>query len=143
MKYSYDNSSSVKNYNKKIRKGFKRFHSMNAQEKMFELEDNGTVRFKIMQFVSYDTEIMQIVYDYKHNWYNVYCNDSVFDWSCSTSRQLSRWLREQQDIPFDFEFLRNVYSRCYPVTPDLSVLRFGIVEYNFYSNYSAFIKNWR
>lgn len=143
MKYSYNNRSSVKDYHKKIREGFDRFHSMNAQTSTFGLDDNGSTRFLVMQFVSYDTNIMQVIYDYKYNTVTVYCNDNPFNWSCSTSRQLSRWLYESYMIPFDAGILRKAYNNCHNITPNVAVYRDHNIEFNFYEDSYSFNSIWR
>lgn len=143
MKYGYHNRSNVKDYHKKIREGFKRFHSMNAQTSTFGLTDNGETRFLVMQFVSYETDIIQVIYDYKYNEYRVYCNGNPFNWSCSTSRQLSRWLYESPMVPFDAGQLKSAYNNCHSITPDLSIYRYYNIEYNFFNDSYAFERNWR
>lgn len=142
MKYSYNNRSSVKDYRKKIREGFERFHSMNAQTSTFVLDDNGSTRFLVMQFVSYDTNIMQVIYDYKYDTVTVYCNDNPFGWSCSTSRQLSRWLYESYMIPFDSGLLRMAYEKAHSVTPDLSRYECHNMTFEFRSS-DTFGRVWR
>lgn len=142
MKYSYNNRSSVRNYHKKIREGFERFHSMNAQARTFGIDENGSRRWLVMQFVSYDTNICQIVYDYKYDSVQVYCNDDPFNWSCTTSRQLSRWLYESYMINFDSSTLRMAYRNAHSVTPDVSLYRYYNTTFEFRSS-DTFNTIWR
>lgn len=142
MKYSYNNRSSVKDYRKKIRDGFERFHSMNAQDRVLTFEDTNDPNITILQFVSYDTNIMQVTINHSTNRFIVVCNENPFDWSCSTSRQLSRWLYESRYLPFDADTLRMAYANCNSVTPDVSVYEWFLFTFEFRSS-DAFNRIWR
>ena len=142
MRYSYDNSNTVKDYHKKIRGGFKRFHSMNAQERIFTFEDTNDVNITVLQFVSYDTNIIQATINHDSGRINVTCNGDPFNWSRSTSRQLSRWLYESRYLPFGADVLRMAHENCRGVTPDLAVYEWHNVTFEFRSSYS-FNRIWR
>lgn len=126
-----------------IRKGFKRFHSMNAQETSFVVnDDNGIPRFAVWQFVSYDTDIMQVVHDNEYDTWIVSFNGNPFSYSPSTSRQVSRWIRENRFFPFTPNDVRVAYDKCLPVTPDISTYSVDNVCFDFHSRYT-FHNVWR
>ena len=142
MRYSYDNKSPERNYHKKIRDGFKRFHSMNAQTRIMTFDDTQDANITILQFVSYDTPIIQATINHKHSSVTVVCNDNPFGWSCSTSRQVARWLYESRYLSFDASTLRMAYENCHGVTPDVSVYEYHNITFEFRSSYS-FNRIWR
>lgn len=142
MKYSYNNSSSVKDYHKKIRDGFERFHSMNAQSRVMGFKDTNDANITVLQFVSYNTNIMQVTIYHATNRFTVVCNENPFNWSCSTSRQLSRWLHESRYLPFDYDTLRMAYENCNSVTPDVSVCEWFLFTFEFRSS-DSFNRIWR
>lgn len=136
MRYSYDNSISVKDYHKNIRAGFKRFHSMNAQERIMTFDDTNDANITVLQFVSYNTNIIQATIHHDSGRIDVTCNGDPFNWSRSTSRQLSRWLLESRYLPFDASRLRTAYENCKSVTPDISVYEYFNITFEFRSSYS-------
>ena len=142
MKYSYNNRSSVKDYHKKIREGFERFHSMNAQTRIMTFDDTNDANITVLQFVSYYTNIVQATINHATNKITVVCNENPFNWSCTTSRQLSRWLYESRYLPFDFATLRMAYENCNSVTPDLSVYEWHFITFEFRSS-DTFNRIWR
>ena len=125
-----------------IRDGFKRFHSMNAQESLFVVDDENGARFEIWQFVSYATNIMQVVHDLDYDTWVVSCNGNPFSYSPSTSRQVSRWIRENSTFPFTVDDVRVASNECLPITPEISTFSFDFVCIDFHSPYT-FHNVWR
>lgn len=125
-----------------IRDGFKRFHSMNAQESHFTVNDDDGTRFEVWQFVSYATDIMQVVHDLEYNTWVVSCNGNPFSYSPSTSRQVSRWIRENRFFPFTVNDIRVAYNECLPMTPDVASFSFDFVSFDFCSS-SVLHRVWR
>lgn len=125
-----------------IRDGFKRFHSMKAQESMFVINDDNDARFEVWQFVSYATDIMQVVHDLDYDTWVVSCNGNPFSYSPSTSRQVSRWIRENRFFPFTPNDVRVAYDKCLPITPDISTYSIDNVCFDFHSRYT-FHNVWR
>ena len=140
MSYKYVNG--VFEVTTEIRNGFKRFHSMNAQETSFVVNDDDVPRFAVWQFVSYATDIMQVVHDNEYDTWVVSCNGSPFSYSPSTSRQVSRWIRENRFFPFTPSDVRVAYNECLPITPDIASFSFDNVCFDFCSS-SAFRRVWR
>lgn len=105
-----------------IRPRFKRFHKCNAQYNDFLLNDNGITRWHIYQFVSYATEIMQVTYDMNYGSFIVSCNGNPYGYSQTTTRQVSRWIRENC-FPFDASDILEALELCYNVTPDIASYR--------------------
>ena len=102
-----------------VRDGFKRFHTMNAQHSVFDIDE----RFRCWQFVSYATEICQITYDYKYHIWHACFNGNPFAYSSSTSRQVSRWLRELNDsvnCPITPNIVRMAIDNARALTPEHS-----------------------
>lgn len=125
-----------------IRDGFKRFHSMNAQESIFVVDDENGARFEIWQFVSYATDIMQVVHDLDYDTWVVSCNGNPFSYSPSTSRQVSRWIRENRFFPFTISDVRVAYDRCLPVTPNIATYSVDNVCFDFWDS-NALCDVWR
>lgn len=125
-----------------IRDGFKRFHSMHAQESLFIVDDENGARFEVWQFVSYSTDIMQVVHDLDYDTWVVSCNGNPFSYSPSTSRQVSRWIRENRFFPFTSSDVRVAYDRCLPVTPNIATYSVDNVCFDFWSS-NALCDVWR
>jgi hypothetical protein len=97
-----------------IHDGFKRFHSMNAQYRVQEID--GT---KVWQFISYATPILQVVRYDNVRWLVSFLGNP-FDYSPSTSRQVSRFIRENV-FPFTASDVRDLLDSCsLSGTPDCS-----------------------
>lgn len=144
-KYEYCNG--VNNVNTYVRDNFKRFHTMSAQYRIaFQEEFGGTYnnssyhRFKLYQFVSYATDIMQAMYDAKNDSWIVSFNDNPFGYSPSTSRQLSRFVREY--LPFTLNDIRIAYDNCNGVTPNIATYHIGNITFDFHSSHT-FHNVWR
>lgn len=77
-----------------IREGYKRFRQCNAQYKRRAVGD-----VEQIVFISYATMIM-VVYHYPktHSW-NVKINDKAFNYSPTTTRQISKFLNTEK-LPF-------------------------------------------
>lgn len=126
-----------------IRHGFKRFHSMNAQESFFRIKDESGDRFVVWQFVSYATDMIQVVHDLEYDEWIVSCNGNPFSYSPSTSRQVSRWIRESSfRYIFTPQDIRNAYDNCLPVTQDIASYSIDNVCFDFHSPYT-FHNVWR
>lgn len=112
--YSYCNG--VYNVTTYVRDGFQRFHTMNAQCSAFNIAE----RYTCWQFISYATEICQIMYDHKYNVWHACFSSNPFGYSSSTSRQVSRWLRELSDAvkcPITPAMVRKAYLNARAITP--------------------------
>ena len=93
----------------RIRDGWQRFHTMNAQYQYgrFDNEYHAGHYQERFDFISYDTPICHALYDsFNHHW-NICVNRAYFDCSSSTSRQFNRWLRENY-IPTDLYELKRL-----------------------------------
>lgn len=118
-----------------VRYGFKRFHTMNAQYRVFSTDYDSELnrdRFTFYQFVSYATDIMQAMYDAKYDSWIVSFNDNPFGYSPSTSRQVSRFIREY--LPFTPNDVRIAYKHCSGITPDIATYHDDNVTYDFHSS---------
>ncbi len=125
-----------------IRNGFKRFHSMNAQHAMFTIDDDKIPRWIVYQFVSYATNVIQVVKDMKYETFVVSCNGNPFGYSRSTSRQITRWINERWFFPFTSDDIRFAYNECIPITPDISTFNYDNVTIDFHSS-TTFHNVWR
>lgn len=134
MSYTYCNGVYVVTTD--IRPNFKRFHTMNAQYSIFNIED----RFKCYQFVSYATNIMQAMHDKKHDSWIVSFNDNPFGYSRSTSRQISRFMQEY--LPFGANDVQYAFGHCHSVTPDITTYNDGNITYDFHAS-TTFHNVWR
>lgn len=141
MSYSYVNGN-YRRVTTEIRYGFKRFNSMNAQESHFTVNDDDGTRFEVWQFVSYATDIMQVVHDLEYNTWVVSCNGNPFSYSPNTGRQVSRWIRENSFMPFTPSDVRKAYGNCLPITPDIATYSVDNVCFDFHSPRS-FHNVWR
>jgi hypothetical protein len=110
----YDYVNGVFGVHTDIMPGFKRFRSCNAQWREIDSEDG---KRRVWQFVSYATPIMQI--SNVGNFWRILINESAFDYSCSTSRQI-RWFCVDALFPFDSSDLRQAIEKCKPCTPGLN-----------------------
>ena len=115
---------------------------MNAQESIFVVDDENGARFEIWQFVSYATDIMQVVHDLDYDTWVVSCNGNPFSYSPSTSRQVSRWIRENRFFPFTISDVRVAYDRCLPVTPNIATYSVDNVCFDFWDS-NALCDVWR
>ena len=138
---SYTYCNGVYNVTTYIRNGYKRFHTMNAQCAEFNIDD----RLKCWQFVSYNTNICQVIFDSKfYDWYVMF-NDNPFGYSSSTTRQVSRWIRENR-FPFTGNDVRIAYSNCRGVTPNVAEYDTIRETENVYMNFvspDVINRNWR
>ena len=130
-----------------IRNGFTRFHKCNAQDARFGITYDGShftpVRFEVWQFVSYNTEIMQVVYDTKYDSWTVAINERIYDYSPTTSRQINRWIREHSyEFPFTPYDIDMALQECHGITPDVATVTNDNVTYDIRS-YDSLMNVWR
>ena len=144
-KYEYDNG--IYHVTTYIRDDFKRFHTMNAQYRIGYQEDFGGIynnssyhRFKLYQFVSYNTDIMQAMHDAITDTWIVSFNNNPFGYSRSTSRQVCRFVNEF--LPFSPNDIRIAYENCKGVTSDIATYHNDNVSFDFHSSYT-FHNVWR
>lgn len=138
MASSYTYCNGVYQVTTYVRNGFKRFHSMNAQCAEFDIDS----RWHCWQFVSYNTNICQVMYDSKYDKWHVLFNSDPFDYSRSTSRQVCRWLREN-GFSFAPSIVKEAYNNCQPITSDISEYNYDNVTIRFTSTCNVFNRNWR
>lgn len=104
--YSYCNG--VYNVTTYVRNGFERFHTMNAQCKHTKHVEpyHDACYQERFDFISYATPICHAIYYSRYGSWKISVNRAYFDCSPSTSRQFSRWLREN-NIPVSLYDLKS------------------------------------
>lgn len=77
-----------------------RFHNCNAR--VFIVEDSN--RYKVIQFVSYQTAVCRVWFDAKTNKLERVCFGRFSKFSPTTTRQVSRFLREYIEDETELQF---------------------------------------
>lgn len=151
MSYTYVNG--IWSVTTDIRDGFKRFHNCNAQARnIYHCNSDGIMVDHVLQFISYNTEICQIVklYDYSDYEYYVWVNEDAYSYSRTTTRQFNRWINElarydANGIPIwmDASYIRNMVECATPelclnvVLDDINKVRLFVVSHE------VLVKGWR
>lgn len=107
--------------------GYKQFHKMQAYYKVSKIDDSGhkclyggTDRFRVIDFVSYETHIFECIYDSKYDKYVIkFHSSNPYSYSPTTSRQLNSFLNEFM-IPICRDDIENAYLHCVGRTPDVA-----------------------
>lgn len=91
-----------------IRNNWHRFHTMNAQYQYGKFANEYHVGHyqERFDFISYATPIAHVLYDSFNDHWTISVNRAYFDCSPSTSRQFSRWMREN-NIPVSLYDLKH------------------------------------
>lgn len=104
--YTYDNG--IYTITQEILPHFKRYHNCNAQYhvNVFKGKEHGLtdcVNAETYTFISYSTWLLHA--SHNRNGWILYINPSAYDYSCTTTRQLNRFMREY-NIPITMQEIK-------------------------------------
>ena len=124
---------------------WKRLNKCKAHYRIMTFDDdiyNVESRWTVYQLVSYETKIMQCIYDSKYDKWSVDCSPYITT-SRTTIMHVYKFLRNVVEMPMS-EGIAYIRDTRHGITPELSMWFDSVfdVEWSFWSN-DAFGRVWR